>query len=65
MMMNVLAFAVNVQLFLETLPIMAKGLIGIFAVTGVIILSIFLLNKLTAPRKKKDEADDTASNQQS
>lgn len=53
---------INVELFLETLPIMAKGLIGIFAVTGVIILSIVLLNKLTAPRKKNDK--DTTDDQQ-
>lgn len=54
---------INVELFLETLPIMAKGLIGIFAVTGVIILSILLLNKLTAPRKKKSD-EETADQQQ-
>ncbi len=63
-MMNLMTLAVNVQLFLETLPIMAKGLIGIFAVTGVIILSIYLLNKLTAPRKKKDDEEESADAQQ-
>ncbi len=62
--MNLMTLAVNVQLFLETLPIMAKGLVGIFVVTGVIILSIYLLNKLTAPRKKKDEEDETTDAQQ-
>lgn len=62
--MNFMTLAVNVQLFLETLPIMAKGLIGIFVVTGVIILTIYLLNALTAPRKKKDGDDENTDAQQ-
>lgn len=37
----------NTELFLETLPIMAKGMAGIFIVTAVIILAVVLLNKLT------------------
>lgn len=40
----------NVELFLQTLPLMGKGMLGIFAVTAVIILSIVALNKLTAPK---------------
>ena len=43
----------NVELFLETLNYMATGLVGIFAVTAVIILSIFLLNKLGSALDKK------------
>lgn len=43
----------NVELFLSTLPIMAKGLAGIFIVTGVIILSTMLLNKLTSGKDDK------------
>ena len=31
------------DLFLETLPIMGAGMLGIFAVTGIIIGSIYLL----------------------
>lgn len=62
--MNLMTLAVNVQLFLETLPIMAKGLIGIFAVTGVIILTIYLLNALTAPRQKKEKDDENTDTQQ-
>ena len=31
---------INVELFLQTLPIMLKGMVGIFSVTGVIILGI-------------------------
>jgi len=40
----------NFELFLYTLPVMAKGLAGIFIVTGVIILCITLLNKLTSDK---------------
>lgn len=30
-----------------TLPILAKGMLGIFAVIGVLVLTIVVLNKLT------------------
>jgi len=43
----------NYELFLETLPIMAKGMLGIFIVTGVIVISMILLNKI--PSKKGEE----------
>ena len=36
----------NVESLKETLPIMGKGMLGIFAVTLVIIGTIWLLNKL-------------------
>lgn len=42
---------INVELFLQTLPIMLKGMLGIFIVTGVIILIMILLNKFTADNK--------------
>ena len=50
---------INVELFLQTLPIMLKGMVGIFAVTGVIILGIYLLYKLSAVslKKKKDDTE--------
>lgn len=41
----------NVELFLQTLPIMAKGMLFIFIVTAIIILSIVLLNKITTKKK--------------
>ncbi|MEG1426935.1 MAG: hypothetical protein RSC76_04530 [Oscillospiraceae bacterium] len=44
----------NVELFLQTLPIMGKGMLGIFAVTAIIILTIYLLNKFTSGKKKED-----------
>ena len=46
----------NVELFLQTLPIMAKGMAGIFIVTGAIILAMVLLNKIT-PSDKDDGPD--------
>lgn len=49
---------VNFQAFLDTLPIMAKGMAGIFIVTAVIILSMVLLRELTKPIKKKSAGDD-------
>jgi hypothetical protein len=40
----------NYELFLKTLPFMAKGMAGIFIVTLVIMLCIVVLNKLTKPK---------------
>ena len=34
------------DLFLDTLPIMGAGMLGIFAVTGIIIGAIYLLAKV-------------------
>ena len=41
----------HVDAFLETLPIMAKGMLGVFVVTGVIILVTILLNRLTEEKE--------------
>lgn len=35
----------NFEAFLQTLPIMGKGMAGIFLVTGVIVLYILILGK--------------------
>ena len=35
----------NYGAFLQTLPIMGKGRVGIFLVTGVIVLCILILGK--------------------
>ena len=32
----------------ETLPYMASGMLGIFLVTGAIILTVYVLNRLTS-----------------
>lgn len=38
----------NINAFLETLPVMAKGMLGIFAVTIIIVIAMMLLNKFTS-----------------
>lgn len=40
----------NVEAFLATLPIMGKGMLGIFIVTAVIIVIMYLLRSLTAEK---------------
>ncbi len=37
----------RMDLLMEALPIMGTGYLGIFVVTGVIILAVTLLNKFT------------------
>lgn len=41
----------NVQAFLDTLPIMGLGMLGIFVVTAVIIVSMYALNALFKDKK--------------
>ncbi len=41
----------RVDLFLDALPVMGYGYLGIFIVTGVIIAVVSLLNKLTSGKK--------------
>ena len=43
---------INVQAFLDSLPIMGLGMVGIFVVTLIIIAVVSLLNKATAPKDK-------------
>ncbi len=46
----------NPSAFVENLRYMGLGMLGIFIVIGVIILSVVVLNKVTAPKlQKKDE----------
>lgn len=35
----------NIDAFLMTLPYMVKGMLGIFVVTGLMVLSIMALNR--------------------
>ena len=42
---------IDFQQFVDSLPIMGKGMLGIFIVTGVIILMVMLLNKLSNTKK--------------
>ena len=41
----------STERFLEALPYMGKGMLGIFVVIGVIIGVILLLNKITTRKK--------------
>ncbi len=43
----------NVDLFMVTLPYLGTGLLAIFVVTLVIVGTISILNKVTAPKKDK------------
>ena len=45
----------NPAAFVENLKYMGVGMLGIFIVIGVIILSVVVLNKVTSPRKKNTE----------
>ncbi len=51
----------NFELFLETLPLVGKGMLGIFIVTGVIILTVLLLNRLTRPKGQPTASSDEDS----
>ena len=46
---------INFEGFLDTLPIMAKGMAGIFIVTAVIVLTILILNKITSKKDNTEE----------
>lgn len=44
----------NIASLASTLPMMLVGMLGIFLVIGVIILAVYLLNRLT---EKKDDKE--------
>lgn len=44
-------FGYDPEKFWKALETMGYGMLGIFIVTGVIILSVMLLNKFTSPKK--------------
>lgn len=45
----------NVDKLMESLPLMGKGMLGIFVVISVIMLTIFILNKTTSTKKKSKD----------
>lgn len=47
-----MAFKFDADAFMKSLPTMGLGMLGIFIVTGVIVLTIGALNFFTNPRKK-------------
>lgn len=48
-------FAFTPDKFIDSLPIMGTGMLGIFIVMGIIILCVSGLNSLTSRSGKKDE----------
>lgn len=46
---------INFDAFLATLPLMGKGMFGIFLITLVIIGGITLLNRLFSRKDKNDQ----------
>lgn len=44
---------INVEAFLNVLPVIGKGLAGVFIVTAVIILSMIILNKISGKNNKE------------
>ncbi len=44
----------NMASLASTLPMMLVGMLGIFLVIGVIILAVYLLNRLTAKKDDKE-----------
>ncbi len=47
----------DVKAMLDTLPLMGKGMLGIFIVTAIIVASIWVLNKVTSLGEKKKDAE--------
>ena len=48
---------INPSAFIENLRYMGLGMLGIFIVIGVIILSVVVLNKVTAPKPEKKDGE--------
>lgn len=49
-------FAFTPDKFIDSLPIMGTGMLGIFIVMGIIILCVSALNNFTGPKKPKDKS---------
>lgn len=47
----------NPMNFVKNLEYMGMGMLGIFIVIGVIILIITLFNKITSPKKNKEDSE--------
>ena len=45
-------FSFTPDVFVQTLPMLAKGMVGIFIVTGVLVLSVMGLNKMGSAKKE-------------
>ena len=53
---------IDTAAFMESLPIMGVGLLGIFIVTAVIIIGIYILRALTS-QKAESEAETKTENE--
>ena len=49
---------IDINAFLESLPIMGVGLLGIFIVTIVLILGIYILKAITSKTANAEETED-------
>ncbi len=57
-MFNLFSLLVNMEVFMKSLEVMWKGVLAIFVVIILIIISVLILNKISAlidSKKKKDE----------
>ena len=41
----------NIEAFMQSLPLMGMGMLGIFAVTALLVLSMYVLNSLFKDKK--------------
>lgn len=48
---------INIPNFIESLGIMGKGMLGIFVVTAILIISIYVLNFIGRKIEKKKDDD--------
>ncbi len=49
---------IDVDAFVNSLPIMGNGLLGIFIVTAVIVIGIYILRAVTSRKTEPEEAKD-------
>jgi len=52
---------INTDAFLDSLPIMGSGLLGIFIVTAVLIIGIYILRALTSKKAEAEGTPDAAA----
>ena len=51
---------IDTNAFLDSLPIMGNGLLGIFIVTAVIIIGIYILRAITSRKAGTEDTPETA-----
>ena len=52
-MFDIISGAINVQYFIDSLPTMGKGMLGIFIVTTVVVTVVNALNSIPEKKEKK------------